>query len=380
TAAASFTVVSATQITAVTPPGAAGSVQVTVTTAGGTSNGLPYTYVPSPTLSGLVPVQGPVSGGTTVTLTGTNLTAATAVKFGATAAASFTVVSASQITAVSPPGAAGPVQVTVTSPGGTSGGLSHFYVSAPTLASAAPVQGPVSGGTTVTLTGTNLTGATAVKFGATAAASFTVVFSTQITAVSPPGAAGSVQVSVTTLGGTSNSLPYFFLNPPTLTSAGPSQGPLSAGTAVALTGTNLTAATAVKFGATAAASFTVVSDTQVTATAPAGGAGPVQVTVTTPGGTSNSLPYTYVPSPTLTSAGPSQGPLSAGTAVTLTGTNLTTTTAVTFGTMEAASFTVVSDTQVTATAPAGSAGPVQVTVTTSGGASNSLTYTRIQSP
>ncbi|MFI1168480.1 IPT/TIG domain-containing protein, partial [Streptomyces sp. NPDC020801] len=46
----------------------------------------------APTLSGLVPVQGPVPGGTTVTLTGTNLTSATAVVFGGTAAASFTVV------------------------------------------------------------------------------------------------------------------------------------------------------------------------------------------------------------------------------------------------------------------------------------------------
>ncbi|WP_040871889.1 IPT/TIG domain-containing protein, partial [Nocardia exalbida] len=62
---------------------------------------------------------------------------------------------------------------------------------------------------------------------------------------------------------------------------------------VTLTGTGLTAATAVNFGATPAASFTVDSDTQITAVTPAG-TGTVQVTVTTTGGTSNGVSYTYV--------------------------------------------------------------------------------------
>ncbi|MEV0494147.1 beta strand repeat-containing protein [Streptomyces atratus] len=376
TAAASFTVVSATQITAVAPVGS-GTINITVTTPGGTSNSLPYTYVAAPTLTGLAPNQGPVSGGATVSLTGTNLTGATAVKFGATSA-SFTVVSATQVTATTPPGTAGPAQVTVTTPGGTSGGFAYFYVNAPTLSSVAPSQGPVSGGATVTLTGTSLTGATAVSFGGTAAL-FAVVSATQVTATAPAGIAGPVQVTVTTPGGTSNGPTYFFLNPPTLSAVAPSQGPVSGGTMVTLTGTSLTGTTAVSFGGTAAASFAVVSATQITATAPAG-SGTVQVTVTTPGGTSNSLSYAYVAAPTLTSVAPSQGPVSGGTTVTLTGANLTDLTAVSFGGTAAASFTVVSATQATATAPAGIAGPVQVTVTTPGGTSNGLTYSRIQPP
>jgi hypothetical protein len=55
----------------------------------------------------------------------------------------------------------------------------------------------------VTILGRNFTGATAVKFGTANAASFTVNSSTQITAVSPPGAEGSVQVTVTTPQGSS---------------------------------------------------------------------------------------------------------------------------------------------------------------------------------
>ncbi|MBF5002610.1 IPT/TIG domain-containing protein, partial [Nocardia sp. BSTN01] len=72
TPATSFTVNSATQITAVAPAGAAGTVTVTVTTTGGTSNGVSYTYVAVPTLTTIAPNAGPVAGGTTVVLTGTN--------------------------------------------------------------------------------------------------------------------------------------------------------------------------------------------------------------------------------------------------------------------------------------------------------------------
>ncbi|MEV6336203.1 IPT/TIG domain-containing protein, partial [Nocardia vinacea] len=146
----------------------------------------------------MVPSAGPVAGGTTVVLTGTNLSGATAVNFGAAPAISFTVNSATQITAVAPAGT-GTVQVTVTTAGGTSNGVSYTYVAVPTLTVLVPNLGPVTGGTTVVLTGTNLTGATAVNFGATPAISFTVNSATQITAVAPAGT-GTVQVTVTTAG------------------------------------------------------------------------------------------------------------------------------------------------------------------------------------
>ncbi|MEV0537913.1 IPT/TIG domain-containing protein, partial [Kitasatospora sp. NPDC050463] len=105
---------------------------------------------------------------TSVTLQGSGFTGATAVKFGTVNATSFTVVSAAQITATAPAGS-GTVQVTVTTPAGTSNGISYTYLGAPTLSALVPNQGPVSGGNTVTLTGTNLTTATAVTFGTSAA-------------------------------------------------------------------------------------------------------------------------------------------------------------------------------------------------------------------
>lgn len=118
-----------------------------------------------PTLSAISPSQGPTTGGTTVTLTGTGLTGSTSVRFDK-APASFTVNSATQITAVTPADSAGAVPVTVISPSGTSNAVTFTYVAAavPVVTAVAPNNGPASGGTSVTITGTGFTGATAVRF------------------------------------------------------------------------------------------------------------------------------------------------------------------------------------------------------------------------
>ncbi len=81
-----------------------------------------YTAAPAtpPSVSSITPTSGPVDGGTTVTITGSGFSAATAVRFGSAAATSFTVHSDTDITAVAPAGAAGTVDVTVTGPSGTS--------------------------------------------------------------------------------------------------------------------------------------------------------------------------------------------------------------------------------------------------------------------
>ena len=95
--------------------------------------------------------------------------------------------------------------------------------------------------------------------------------------------------------------------PPTVSSVSPSAGPTGGANTVTITGTNFTNATAVSFGSTAATSFTVNSDTQISAVVPSGTAGPVDVTVTTPSGpsaTGTADHYTYVAAPTVTSVSP----------------------------------------------------------------------------
>jgi hypothetical protein len=81
--------------------------------------------------------------------------------------------------------------------------LFTYKVAGPAVTSISPSSGPITGGTTVTITGTGFTGATKVAFGDVAATSFTVVSSTEITAVSPAQAAAAHNVYVTTPAGTS---------------------------------------------------------------------------------------------------------------------------------------------------------------------------------
>ena len=157
---------------------------------------------------------------------------------------------------------------------------------------------------------------------------------------------------------------------PTVTGIAPSVGSSSGGTSVVITGTNLGSATSVDFGSNPG-TITADTATSVTATAPAGTAGPVDISVTTPGGTSttsaNDL-FTYVDAPTVTGIAPTDGPSSGGTSVVVSGTNLGSATTVDFGS-NPGTITADSATSVTATAPAGSAGTVDVTVTTPDGMS-----------
>ncbi|MFJ3184753.1 IPT/TIG domain-containing protein [Streptomyces halstedii] len=242
-----------------------------------------------------------------------------------------------------------------------------------------PNQGSTGGGTLVTITGTNLSGTTAVTFGTKPASGITNVSPTQVTAVSPSGA-GTVGVTVTTPGGTSNPVPFFYVGAPFKSSLGPVSGPLAGGNTVTVNGVGLATATGVSFGANTATP-TVVSDTQLTVVVPAGAAaGPVGVSVTTAGGTNNGLSYTYVDVPTVTTVAPASGPTSGGTGVTITGTNLDTTESVTFdGTP--APFSVVNATTVSAVTPPGSAGTVDVVVTNSAGSATAAdAYTYVAGP
>jgi Domain of unknown function (DUF1929)/IPT/TIG domain/Glyoxal oxidase N-terminus len=145
---------------------------------------------PAPTVTSVSPNSGSVSGGTTLTIVGTNFAPGATVSFAGTVATGVTVVSSTSITATTPPQAAGAVSVRVTNPDSQSGTLANGYTytspnPAPALTAITPNAGPASGGTGVTITGANfLTGAT-VSFAGTAATGAVVVNSTSITATTP---------------------------------------------------------------------------------------------------------------------------------------------------------------------------------------------------
>ncbi|MGI8801347.1 MAG: IPT/TIG domain-containing protein [Solirubrobacteraceae bacterium] len=256
----------------------------------------------------------------------------------------------------------------------TPGPPSPNPMGAPTVTGLSPSSGPEAGGTPVTITGTGFTGATAVGFGSAPATAFTVDSPTQITATAPPGS-GTVDVTVTTPGGKSPTAPadlYAYIPRPTVTGLHPPSGPESGGTAVTITGTGFTGATAVDFGSATATVFTVDSPTQITAAAPPG-SGVVDVTVAAAGGataTSSADRYTYVPPPpVVTGVAPASGVTTGGTGVVVFGSNLQGATGIAFGSKPGEVLGVnAAGTQLTALAPAGS-GTVDVTVTTPAGTS-----------
>ncbi len=257
--------------------------------------------------------------------------------------------------------------------GGTASPPPPPPAAAPTISSFAPTSG--AAGSNVTITGTNLTGATAVKFNGTAASSFSVSSATQITATVANGTTTG-KIAVTTPGGTATSANSFtVLLLPTISGFNPASG--LAGTPVTITGTNFTGATAVAFNGTAAASFSVNSATQITATV-ANGTTNGKITVTTPGGTATSASnFTVLIPPTISGFNPTSGLV--GTAVTITGTNFTGTTAVAFNSKAAANFTVNSATQITATVASGTT-TGKITVTTPGGTATSATNFTVTTP
>jgi hypothetical protein len=249
-----------------------------------------------------------------------------------------------------------------------------------------PNQGSIAGSTGVTITGTNLTGAMAVHFGAAPAIAVTNVSPTQVTALSPSGT-GVVAVTVTTPGGTSNPAPFFYVAPPLLTTVSPASGQFIGGNSVSLTGLNLATAIAVTFGANAG-TITAADDSALTITVPtASGIGTVPLTVVTAGGTADGIAYTYVANPNLMAITPASGPISGGNLVTLTGVDLASTEEVVFGPNavqvggQNASFTVISETEIAVVAPPEAAGPADVLVKSPGGQSNLLAgYTYLAGP
>ncbi|GAA1912305.1 IPT/TIG domain-containing protein [Streptantibioticus ferralitis] len=228
-----------------------------------------------------------------------------------------------------------------------------------------PNQGSTGGGTTVAITGTGLAGTTAVHFGTKPATIVSNPDDTHVNVVSP-AATGTVGVTVTTPGGTSNPVSFYYVGAPSKAGLSVSSGPTAGGNTVTISGTGLATTTSVSFGANTAVP-TVVSDSQLNVTVPAAtAAGSVGVTVTAAGGSGNGLTYTYVATPTIGTLSPNSGPTSGGTAVTIPGTGLTTTQSVIIG-GAAAPFSVISDTEIAAVTPPGTAGDQTVSVVTTGG-------------
>ena len=373
--------VTETSIVITTPAKSAGSYDVVVTTVEGvgTLTG-GFTYVAPPTIASVSPTVGAVAGGQTVTLTGTSLSSISSLTVGGTSV-SPTVVDESHVTFVTPAKSAGTVGVSLVTAGGSASSSNIFtYAPLPTIASLSTSTGSTSGGTSLTISGTNLSWVTDVSFGGAAAVVSTKT-ATTIVVTTPAHVAESVTVTVSALNGTAaKSSAFTFAPSPTVSAINKSQGPLGGGTVVTLTGTNLSSVAGVSVGGTAATAVSASSSTSLQFTMPAKTAGTYSIVVTTPyGSASLSNAFSYLAAPTVASLSVSSGFTTGGQSVTLTGTNLASTTSVTFGGTVAV---IVSRTATTVvvTTPARVAGSATVIATTPGGSSAGRTFSFVAPP
>ena len=269
---ANFIINSDTQVTATVPKGAATGV-LALTTAAGTNPG-PYNYTvfPAPSISGINPASG--KHGDTVTLTGVGLSTTTDVKFhGVTT--TYDIISDTSLSVVIPD-LTTTGQFTVTAAGGTGTSTGSFAVQN-YIDSIDPSSG-VSGDT-VTIRGVDFTKLQSVAFSG-AAAFYSVVNPTTVTAVVPSGAATG-KITLTYSDGTVESNNDFVIyQPVSITSFTPHAGP--AGSTVTISGSGFTGTSSVAFNGKAAM-FTVVNDGSITAAVPSG-ATTGYITITNPDG------------------------------------------------------------------------------------------------
>src|SRR5262249_9101477 len=142
----------------------------------------------------------------------------------------------------------------------------------PTVTMLDVTTGPAAGGTPVTVSGTNFIPGVTVKVGTNAGTNVSLLSGTELTVDSPAGS-GTVDVTVTTSGGTSATNPndqftYQTSTSPVVTVIDPTFGPLAGGTLVTVTGSGFTAGSTVDFGTVAGTNVTFVDAGQLTVKSP----------------------------------------------------------------------------------------------------------------
>jgi hypothetical protein len=321
TPAQDVVVVDSATLTAVTPASESlFPVDVTITNPDGEVATLDnsFTFVASPVdrIALVNPDTGSTAGGEAVIIKGVDFVDGAVVAFGGRPASDVVVLDSSTIRATTPAGAVGPVNVNVRNPGEAaqtlSGGFAYVDQAPRIVAGVKPVQGAEAGGTKVTITGSGFEDGAVVTFGSKKATKVKVVSSTKITAVSPKGALGSVTVGVRNPGvpAALRENAFEYVEAPTITGIRPADGPASGGSEVTITGTGFLDGVKVTIGGEPATAVKTVSDTRITARAPAGEEGAtVAVAVTNPGQPTATAPkaftYTAAAEPTpLPSGGP----------------------------------------------------------------------------
>jgi formylglycine-generating enzyme required for sulfatase activity len=155
-----------------------------------------------PSITQVTPLTGSVLGGTVLSITGGGLSEVTAVTVGGAACTQVTVLSPTLVRATTPAGAAGQAAIRVIAPTGTTLAPQPFTYVQQQVASIVPSSGSYTGGTAITITGQYLAGTTGVTVGGVPCTGVVAVSATQVTAVTPAGSVGAVDVVISGTKGT----------------------------------------------------------------------------------------------------------------------------------------------------------------------------------
>jgi formylglycine-generating enzyme required for sulfatase activity len=150
-----------------------------------------------PSVTSVSPLQGSSLGGTVLTINGAGFGGTLAVTVGGVPCTGVQLLTPTQIRATTPPGAVGQAPIAVTAAGGTSLSPQPFTYVEQQIQSIVPSTGPYTGGTNITINGQYLAGTTSVTIGGVPCTNVVNVSSTQVTAVTPAGSVGAVDVVVT---------------------------------------------------------------------------------------------------------------------------------------------------------------------------------------
>jgi len=150
-----------------------------------------------PGITQVTPLQGSTLGGTVISITGSGLSGVTSVSIGGAPCTAVTVLSPTLVRATTPPGVVGQAAISVTAPSGTTLAPAPFTYVMQQVSSIVPNTGSYTGGTAITITGAYLAATTSVTIGGVPATNVVAVSATQVTAVTPAGSVGTVDVVIT---------------------------------------------------------------------------------------------------------------------------------------------------------------------------------------
>ena len=270
--------VSSKQLKVTVPRGqVADLVDLTVYNKNGVANARRvYQYFGDLRISAVTPGTGTIAGGTSVVLSGAGFSNATSLKFGAVNATSFTVISDSQLQAMTPAGGSGAVDVSVVTPrdSWTAKKAFTYFDPAGTFAVFAVFPHVARPGDVVTLTGQALNaGSLTVTLGGVSAVVGSTTFSTAVVTIPMRGAAPRRSDVLATAGASNGTLAQGFTWRLGVASVNPTFGPAAGATSVALSGTALPADAQIFFGALAGTAPVVGSETDLTVVTPPGSGG-----------------------------------------------------------------------------------------------------------